>query len=570
MRQAPGALLAVLTVSFAGAALAQPNPDGTFTELSRDRLSAEEFAQVKEMMKAMGADVGPSKGGPRSEALSETPAPADLSPEALGKLTERLGRSFFFGMRMNRHLTIEGDLWFFPALAEGTLDVQWTKVVGPKGKNVLAPLTKEEAAEAAERAKAGFGGLRWSSDGLKSEAQLTLTLDADHPGIQKAEGKAKLKVPLTYTRLELPCRAGASATGDGQTATVRRCESDFVELAWGGTSEPNLVVRNAAGKRLGCVASHSMPVFAGGRTLADLSYADLPIKVEGARIACNASGKVASMVVALPKDFAERTVAVTATPEPMVDSRKVPKVAAARTLWEPAVGTGLQSTTAKAVKAGIRIQAARTYAMSDYNQPKVVVSLPRLDNSLYATIEFGEATLLDKAGRPVAHKPDSIWVSWPELSNEVRFSKEEGDGPLDFARARGTVKVSYPVAMKVVTLTRARPSGGGIKALFKGPQVSLVADGPGTPVEEGSEPPELKAPSFAPHAFDLVRAYDPTGERLRQLQWEGQYDDTRVLDFWGEPAELRLVVAEKWETLELSYDLPPAPLLPAGREGEKP
>jgi hypothetical protein len=463
---------------------------------------------------------------------------------------------------MNRHLTIEGDLSFFPALAEGKLDVQWTKVVGPKGRNLLAPLSKAEAAEAAERARAGFGSLSWSRDGLRSEAQLTLSVDAERPGLVRAEGKAKLKVPLTYVRLELPCKAGATAAAEGRTATIRRCEGDFLELEWSSQDEPVLVVRNAAGQRLGCAGSNSLPVFTGGRTLLDLAYGDLPVKVQGVRLSCDVKGKVASVLLAVPRDLAEKAVAVTATPEPVVDGERPFKVAAPRTLWDPPVSLGLKTTTAAAVKAGVRIQAARTYAMSDYNQPKVLVSLPRLDNSLYATIEFPEATLLDRGGKPVGHREDSIWVQWPDLANEVRFSPESGEGQVEFARARGTVKIRYPVAMRVVTLTRAAPAAEGLKAQFKGTRVIIIG--------ESTAEPELKAPSFAPHAFDLVRAYDASGERVRQLGWEERQDDRHLLAYWGEPSEVRVLVADRWEELELPYDLPPAPLLPAGGEGLKP
>ena len=558
MLEAPGALFAVLTI------LAQGGPGGEapWTELTRERVSAEEFGQIKAMMAAMDAELGPSKSGTRAEELAEQPPPADVAPEALGKLTERLARSWFFGMRMNRHLTIEGDLSFFPALASGTLDVQWTRVVGPRGKNVLAPLGKAEAAEAAERARAGFGAPRWSRDGLRAETQLTLTVDAERPGLVKAEGKARLKVPLTHDRFALPCAAGARATVEGRTATMRRCENDFLQVDWPGTDDPELVVLDASGRRLACGGADTIPVFSGGRSMLELAYADLPVKVVGKRISCNARGKVAAAQLVVPRTFAEKTVAVTATPEPVVDGEKPFKVAAPRTLWEAPAGLGLARTTPAAVRAGLKVAASRTYAMSDYNQPKVVVSLPRLDNSLYATMEFPEATLLDRAGKPVAHKEDSVWVQWPDLSNEVRFSPEGGEGVVDFARARGTVKVRYPVAMHTVTLTRAAPAAEGLKAEFKGPRVTITG--------ESTEEPRLSAPSFAPHAFDLVRAYDAAGERLRQLGGETWYDDRHLLAFWGEPAEVRLVVADRWEDLEVPYDLAPAPLLPAGREGLKP
>ena len=523
-------------------------------------MSKEDFAQLKAMMLSMSAELGPTKGGTRQEELDEVPAPLDLTPEALGKLVERLGKSFFFGMRMGRHLTVEGDLSFFPSLADGTLDVQWSRVVGAGGRNVLGKPSKEEAAELARFAPRS---LSWSKDGLHTEATLPLLVEADRAALAKAEGKAKLKVPLTYERLELPCTNGAKVEGGGQTATVKRCENDFLQVDWTGKEEPVVVIRDAAGRRLAAGPTTSMPLLKGGRTPLELEYGDLPITIEGKRMSFNVHGKVASAVLALPRGLTERSVTVAATPEPVVEGETRPvKVPAPRALWEPKAGTGLVTTTPAAVRSGTRIVAARTYAMVDYNQPKVEVRLPRTDNSLYATMEFAEATLVGQNGKTVPHRQESVWVMWPGLNDEVRFASESGEGIVEFARARGTVKIRYPVAMRSVTLTKAAPTSGALKAEFRGARVAITG--------EATDEPRLSTPTGAPHAFDLVRAYDKNGERLRKVGSETWSDDRHLLAFWGEPVEVRLVQADQWEELELPYDLPPAPLLPADKAGTKP
>jgi len=544
-------------------ALAQPLEEGPpWTELTPDKVSAEDFAQLKTMMVAMSAELGPTKGATRAEVLEEVPAPLDLAPEAFAKLLERLGKSYFFGMRMGRHLTIEGDLSFFPLLAQGTLEVQWTKVLGPGAKNVLGKPSREETTEAAQLARFGLRPVAWSKEGLRSEVTLPLVVDAERAALVKAEGKAKLKVPTTFARIELPCTAGAKATTEGRTATVRRCENDFLQLDWSGTEEPDVVIRDASGRRLAAGPSTSLPVFKGGRTPLELEYRELPVTIEGKRMSFNVHGKVGSVLLVLPKEWTEKTLTVIATPEPTVDGEKPVKVAAPRALWDPPAGTGLTKITAAAVRSGTRVVAARTYAVVDYNQPKVEVRLPRVDNSLYASMEFPEATLVDASGKPVPHREDSIWVRWPELSNEVRFSTESGEGIVELARARGTVKLHFPVAMHTVTLTRAAPVSGALKAEFKGARVTIIG--------EGTDEPRLSTPSGAPHAFDLVRAFDKNGERLRQIGSESWSDDRHLLAFWGEPVEVRLVVADQWEDLELSYDLPPAQLLPPDKQGMKP
>lgn len=532
-----------------------------WTELTPDKVSAEDFAQLRTMMQAMSAELGPTKGGTRAEALDEIPAPADLPPQALAKLVERLSTSYFFGPRVGRHLTVEGDLSFFPLLALGTLDVQWTRVVGPAGRNLLGKPSKEEAAEFA---RFGLRPLAWSKEGLHSEVTLPLVVGAERSPLVKAEGKAKLKVPTTFTRLELPCSAGAEATSEGRIATIKRCENDFLQLDWAGAEEPEVVIRDASGRRLAAGPTTTQPVFKGGRTPLDLEYRELPVTIEGKRMSFNVHGKVASVLLVLPKTWAEKTLAVTATPEPTVDGEKPVKVAVPRTLWDPPAGTGLVTTSAAAVRSGTHIVAARTYAVVDYNQPKLEIHLPRIDNSLYASMELPEATLVDASGKRVAHREDSAWVEWPELTTEVRFSTESGEGLVEFARARGTVKLHFPIAMRSVTLTRAAPVSGTLKAEFKGARVTVIG--------EGAVEPRLSTPKGAPRAFDLVRAFDKNGERLRQLgsSSERRGDGRHLLAFWGEPVEVRLVVADQWEDLDLAYDLPPSRLLPPDKQGQKP
>lgn len=561
-RIAPWILAALCTVApYARAqpAAEAPLPGAVGSKLSPEQITAEEFAEMKEMGRAMAAELRPSRGGPRAEELDATPAPTDLSPEELSRLLARLGRSFYFGMRMGKRLGIEGELSFFPALADGKLELKWTKVVGPGGKNVLG---KPERAPKGEWRRAGDSAPSWSKEGLRIEATLPLTVNAERPGLVRAEGTATLAVPLRYQRAPLPCTAGARAALGSGSATVRRCQGDFVELDLIGPGEPVLLIRNAAGKRLAVGASNSMPLLAGGRTPLEIEYRDLPLLVEGRRVSLNVLGQVAALELALPAEVAQRTQAVVATPEPAVVRDQPVKVAAARTLWEPPAGTGLVVTTAAAVRAGTRVLAGRTYAVMDYNQPKVVVRLPRLDNSLYASIDFGAATLLDAAGKPVPHQQESVWVQWPSLENEVRFSGEGSAGPLSFARAQGTARVRYPVAMRTVVLTRAAPAAGPLRAEFHGARLALFG--------ENDDGPRLSSPTGAPRAFDLLRAYDEHGERLQQIGPDESNGERHQVAFWGEPAEVRLVVADRWEELELSYDLPPAPLLPADRAGQRP
>ena len=72
-----------------------------------------------------------------------------------------------------------------------------------------------------------------------------------------------------------------------------------------------------------------------------------------------------------------------------------------------------------------------------------------------------------------------------------------------------------------------------------------------------------------------IRAYDAAGHQLEQYsQSETSSDPDGVMRkkmaFYGVVARVEIDSVPSWAELELTYDLKPAPLLPAGHEGEDP
>ena len=125
---------------------------------------------------------------------------------------------------------------------------------------------------------------------------------------------------------------------------------------------------------------------------------------------------------------------------------------------DEAARPSFRTFTEAQLKAEIKIIATRSYAMFGYNTPEVRVNLPKVSNSVYATIEFGAATLLSATGRKVPFEPEESGYMEDKLASEIRFRIPNSDKLIRFARARGRVKVKYPLEVKTAGLT---PSQAG-------------------------------------------------------------------------------------------------------------
>ena len=214
------------------------------------------------------------------------------------------------------------------------------------------------------------------------------------------------------------------------------------------------------------------------------------------------------------------------------------------------------------LRAEIQILAARSYAMFGYNTPEVRILLPRTGNSSYASLEFGPATLQDKAGREVPFELEEGGYEEAKFSDEIRFRRKDSDALLSFARAKGHVKVRYPLSVKTTVVTKGKPGPPELAVKIDGPYVSFAEE-------------EAKLPDTAFAKLDPERAFDAAGRQLERHGYaETSYDDSgaylKHTAFYGDVARVELDSVDDWVELDLAYDLGPAPMLPAGREGLDP
>ncbi|HJV22708.1 MAG TPA: hypothetical protein VJ570_08425 [Holophagaceae bacterium] len=214
------------------------------------------------------------------------------------------------------------------------------------------------------------------------------------------------------------------------------------------------------------------------------------------------------------------------------------------------------------LKGEIRILSARSYAMFGYNTPEVRIKLPQVANSSYASIEFGPATLLDDKGKEVPFELEEGGYQENKFSDEIRFRVADSDQIVRFDHVRGQVKVKYPLSVRTTTVSKAKPGPPELAVKLDGPYVSFADE-------------EAKLPDTSFTRLKPLRAYDAAGRQLEQHGYsEASYDDSgayvRRTSFFGNVARVELDSVDEWAELELPYDLKPAPMLPAGKEGEAP
>jgi hypothetical protein len=214
--------------------------------------------------------------------------------------------------------------------------------------------------------------------------------------------------------------------------------------------------------------------------------------------------------------------------------------------------------TPDSLRAGVAVMSSRADSWIGYNDPEVRLVLPDSDNSAYAVVEFSEPSVVSRRGKAVKHQVEQSPFDPDSSSLRIRFRTPSGKGTVGFAHAVGTATVRYPLSFRTVTVRKAKnKKTSGVR--FDGPFVTWD-----TAIVKISDP----APDSR---ISPVRAYDIGGRRL------GRHDHTAASTskgreyltaaFWGQVAEVQFDVVERWATLNISYDVVPAPPLPAKGAG---
>jgi len=219
---------------------------------------------------------------------------------------------------------------------------------------------------------------------------------------------------------------------------------------------------------------------------------------------------------------------------------------------------------ASSLPKSIQVAAGRSYAVFGYNTPSVVVTLPATDNSAYAIVEFKDPKPVGRDGKPIPHEIEQGIYDAESHSTQIRFGPPSGSKDLvPLARASGGVAVKYPLEIKTTVVAAGSPETAKLGMAVDGPYVKYRPEAVALP----------QAASFS--GIDALRAYDAAGKRLERYDGVQKSEltdgvSTRTIAFWGPVASVRYDTVVGWFDVTLRFDLPAAPLRPAGREGQGP
>ena len=215
------------------------------------------------------------------------------------------------------------------------------------------------------------------------------------------------------------------------------------------------------------------------------------------------------------------------------------------------------------VRERMTMTSGRNYAVFGFNTPEIHVVLPDADNSVYAIVEFDPPTLVDGADNDVPFEIERGLYDHDTHHQEIRLIPVEGDTPVAYAHATGSVTVRYPTRIRTLTARAGEPLPDGIDVTFDGPFVLRRT------------PADFEDPDAAAFTgISPVRAYDASGDQLKavssmNVSFDGDLK-TENLAFWGEVAALQVDTIDEWTRIRVTYDLPSVDPLPESRIGMAP
>jgi hypothetical protein len=212
------------------------------------------------------------------------------------------------------------------------------------------------------------------------------------------------------------------------------------------------------------------------------------------------------------------------------------------------------------LQKSVRVEAARSYAVFGYNTPVVRVRLPALDSSAYAVVRFVDAKPVSGEGKALPHELEQGLYDPETHATEVRFVSADRKELVPLARAVGRVVIRYPIQIRTTAVRAGSPDAQRLGISIDGPYVKYP--------EKSLSLPDASAVS----ASEPIRGYDAAGKRLERYEsvqkWElADGVSRKTIAFWGPVATVRFDTVEKWSEMEIPFDLPAAPMRPAGREG---
>ena len=463
--------------------------------------------------------------GSRASVTDDTDLlPMNLSGDEVAATVNNVQDHLFFvnAMAFDHELRVECDSFLLPNESTLQMTVTWRQLIDASGANILRKPTVREL----------------NTDGIPLNWETIIYTTKRNPKPAYATGIMQLRIPVKYAHVVFHANEINMPRRDGPlNLTLQRCKGGSLTLLQHGKlADDNytIITHDAEGRRL------------------PLEYAEE--NISNTKIDYSAVGIIAKVEVYFPIAYYSRTINVRASVEPNMFA--TPRVVTTARYAQAGASVKDADFDIDSLQAQTKVVAQRDYAVAGYNTPTIVIKLPKVLNSAYASVEFGKPVLTDAHGKTVNYTPLNGIFELATFTNFFQFLETK----IPFAFASGTVHIRYPAKLKIVTLTPAQPNAGTVQARFHGPLVKINA-------------PDGAAP-FLPDNLAFASAIDASGRLLKHINFEGSEMVGKTnwysYAFWGKPAQVRVVTVVKWLTLDVPYHLPPAAMLPKNKAGEDP
>ncbi len=486
------------------------------------------------LARAFFGSLTPSKGEVTS-VYDPTAVMVNLDKDELRSSIEQMSSSIFFlRFAFKERVDLDMDAFVVPNGDHMKCEVEWGDLFDSAGESIFRQPTDEEKEEDQK-----FRRETWSRIYFKG---------ADKPVM--AVGQMQVEIPVRIACLTLGADdVGKQKSADGLTATLSRCENDVASVSVQGdfkTNKPVVIFYDKTGGRLKTSETMTMS------------------SATSHRLTSRASGKIARVGVFQPLEYLKGAFEVKATSKPEFYGEDAWNIRAPRYVADNGTCEFVE-VDAETLKTGTRVVGRRGYAWYGFNEPRIVVYLPRCDNSCLVQVEMAELELFDSQGKKVEHKIDGGWFDCEDFYKRFDIAQADPNNKqaVEYSRSVGKLKIHYPASVAMVTLTVDEPRDSGLEAEFEGPKITL------------SGMNKLKGGFSLPDRLSIVRAYDAQGRRLKNLDFSGfqrDRDGTRrdQVGFWGTPVKVDIIAVNKWIDLELPFDMPAADKLPDSQQGIKP
>ena len=446
-------------------------------------------------------------------------------------LQQSLSTLFFINNDFGNKAQIEGDFYYFPAMASLKPTVTWLNALDINNNDVLGEFSAKtlEEREKFNLANRYYKG-QWSDDLPKtSSARLA-----------SATGNVTVKVPTKVIHLTLNRQTlGQLLVQENIGAHLKELSNGTVSLAYywpfsGETIEPIIVVKNEQGLPLRQPSSFGMlPEEA-------IENSAFTQKMKGAEKSISVAGTPHSVDIYFPLAHTIISSNFTATPKPEVAFGEL-KTAIKTTRYDPLRAEPELTPIEK--EDFHKMLVTGFFETTRYDEKKerfFQIILPKTPYTAFATVNYDGLTVFKDGKSLDVRQNRSVMGGNKFQVSYGEKTKDWSDIPIIVDRIKGTVMVRYPKKINKIIVRQGEMQQG---IHLKGAVLSY--------------PQSINIPRYSSsNGVRSLIAYGKEGKQIASLDdMGGRGKDRSEVLFWGEPAFVEVKQVVEWVDVDIMVDV---------------